>query len=84
MRTLTLVIATVLALSFAGCGEKKKEGDSCKRHSECMDGLICSSVDQKCHTPASARATRKAAAADEKAERLKAVSGGGGGEEEKK
>ena len=75
MRYLLALAATVLVLGVSGCaGEKKKEGEACKRHSQCQPGLICSSVDQKCHTKESERATRKAAAAGAKAERLKAAS----------
>ncbi|GEM_PF-3308468 len=71
MRTMTLILATLFCLGFAGCSEKKKQGETCKRHSQCEAGLICSSVDQKCHTKESERATRKAAAGKAKSERLK-------------
>ena len=73
MRYLVLVLATLFCLGIAGCCEKKKEGEACKRHSECVDGLICSSIDQKCHTAESERKTRKAADKQAKKTRLKAA-----------
>ena len=79
MRYLTIVLATVFVLGFSGCSEKLKEGDACKRHSQCGEGMMCSAVDAKCQSKASERATRKAAAKGAakgaKAKRLKAAAG---------
>ncbi len=69
MRYMTLILATLFCLGLAGCGEKLKLGETCKRHSQCAS-LVCSS-EKKCVTKAADRATRKAASAKHKASRLK-------------
>lgn len=72
MRYLTLILATLFVVGFSGCGDELKEGDSCKRHSQCSGGMMCGK-DLKCHTKEGERATRKAARGVEKAARLKAA-----------
>lgn len=76
MRYLMMILATMFVLGFSGCGEKLKEGDTCKRHSQCGEGMMCNGADNKCHSNKSDRATRKAAATGAKKKRLKAAAGG--------
>lgn len=76
MRYLALILATLFCVGISGCGEPKKEGETCKRHSECAEGLVCSHDEQKCLTTENDRKTRHAANAEEKAARLKEAASG--------